>query len=67
MVKDFWYEVFKFDLAKNEPISLFTDKDLEKCLKVYRKAKLGDKSVKLGKWVHFSHIGEPMLYSSLLN
>jgi len=61
-----WYEVFK----RNEDEStetIFADADLETCVKVYRKEKIKDRSVKIDKWLDASYLDFPIPIKSILN
>ena len=61
-----WYEVFK----RNEDEStetIFADADLETCVKVYRKEKIKDRSIKIDKWLDAPYLDFPIPISSILN
>ena len=61
-----WYEVFRTnDKGKVETIHM--DLSLESCLKVYRKEKRTDKSVKMDKWIDNDFLPEAMSYKSIMN
>ena len=54
-----WYEVFR----KNDDDStetIFSNDSLEACVKVYRKEKLMDKSIKIDKWLKASYLDFPI-------
>ena len=61
-----WYEVFR----KNEDDStetIFSNVSLEACVKVYRKEKIRDKSIKVDKWLKASYLDFPIPIQSILN
>jgi hypothetical protein len=61
-----WYEVFR----KNDDDStetIFSNDSLEACVKVYRKEKLRDKSIKIDKWLRASYLEFPIPIQSILN
>jgi hypothetical protein len=61
-----WYEVFR----KNDDDStetIFSNDSLEACVKVYRKEKLMDKSIKIDKWLKASYLQFPIPIQSILN
>jgi len=61
-----WYEVFK----RNEDEStetIFADADLETCVKVYRKEKIKDRSIKIDKWLDAPYLDFPIPIGSILN
>jgi hypothetical protein len=61
-----WYEVFR----KNDDDStetIFSNDSLEACVKVYRKEKLTDKSIKIDKWLKASYLQFPIPIQSILN
>jgi len=61
-----WYEVFR----KNDDDStetIFSDISLEACIKVYRKEKIRDKSIKVDKWLKASYLDFPIPIQSILN
>ncbi len=61
-----WYEVFR----KNEDDStetIFSNVSLEACVKVYRKEKIKDKSIKVDKWLKASYLDFPIPIQSILN
>jgi len=61
-----WYEVFRRN--KDEVVeTIFVHEDLEKCVQVYRKQKLIDKSIKLDKWLDAPYLDGPMPIKSILN
>ena len=61
-----WYEVFRRN--KDEVVeTIFFHEDLEKCVQVYRKQKLIDKSIKLDKWLDAPYLDGPMPIKSILN
>jgi hypothetical protein len=45
-----WYEVFKTNEDESTE-TIFADTDLETCVKVYRKEKIKDRSIKVDKWL----------------
>ena len=61
-----WYEVFR----KNDDDStetIFSNDSLEACVKVYRKEKLMDKSIKIDKCLKASYLDFPIPIESILN
>jgi hypothetical protein len=61
-----WYEVFR----KNDDDStetIFSNVSLEACVKVYRKEKIKDKSIKVDKWLKASYLDFPIPIQSILN
>lgn len=61
-----WYEVFR----KNEDDStetIFSNISLEACIRVYRKEKIRDKSIKVDKWLKASYLDFPIPIKSILN
>jgi hypothetical protein len=61
-----WYEVFR----KNDDDStetIFSNISLEACVKVYRKEKIRDKSIKVDKWLKASYLDFPIPIQSILN
>jgi len=61
-----WYEVFR----KNDDDStetIFSNISLEACIKVYRKEKIRDKSIKVDKWLKASYLDFPIPIQSILN
>ena len=61
-----WYEVFR----KNDDDStetIFSDISLEACIKVYRKEKITDKTIKVDKWLKASYLDFPIPIQSILN
>jgi hypothetical protein len=61
-----WYEVFR----KNDDDStetIFSNISLEACVKVYRKEKIKDKSIKVDKWLKASYLDFPIPIQSILN
>jgi hypothetical protein len=61
-----WYEVFHTN-EKGEVKTLLMDLSLEPCLRLYRKKKLTDKSVKIDKWIDNDFLPKAMSYKSIMN
>ena len=61
-----WYEVFRTN-ADDSTETIFSDPCLETCVKVYRKEKIRDKSIKVDKWLDAPYLAFPISYKSILN
>ncbi len=61
-----WYEVFRTN-ADESTETIFADENLETCVKVYRKEKIKDKTIKLDKWLSAPFLEFPIPYQSILN
>lgn len=61
-----WFEVFRTNDDESTE-TIFADESLENCVKVYRKEKQKDKSVKIDKWLKASYLDYPMAIRSILN
>lgn len=61
-----WFEVFRINEDKGSE-TIFADTSLEACVKVYRKEKIKDKSVKIDKWLKASYLDFPIAIQSILN
>lgn len=61
-----WFEVFRVDEFSNSK-TIFSNENLEECVKVYRKEKIKDKSIRIDKWLHDPNFGILMPIKSILN
>ena len=61
-----WYEVFRTNDDESTE-TIFADENLETCVKVYRKEKIKDKTIKLDKWLSAPFLEFPIPYQSMLN
>jgi hypothetical protein len=61
-----WYEVFRTNEDESTE-TIFADDNLETCVKVYRKEKIKDKTIKLDKWLDAPFLDFPIPYKSILN
>ena len=61
-----WFEVFRINEDESSE-TIFADTSLEACVKVYRKEKIKDKSVKIDKWLKASYLDFPIPIQSILN
>ena len=61
-----WYEVFKTN-EETGTETIFAHEDLETCVKVYRKEKPKDRTIKVVKWLDAPYLNEPILFKSILN
>ena len=61
-----WYEVFKTN-EETGTETIFAHEDLETCVKVYRKEKTKDRTIKVVKWLDAPYLNEPILFKSILN
>ena len=61
-----WYEVFKTN-EETGTETIFAHGDLETCVKVYRKEKPKDRTIKVVKWLDAPYLNEPILFKSILN
>lgn len=61
-----WYEVFKVNEDSSSE-TIFADEDLETCVKVYRKEKIKDNSIKIDKWLDAHYLDFPIPIKSILN
>jgi hypothetical protein len=61
-----WYEVFRTNDDESTE-TIFADENLETCVKVYRKEKIKDKTIKLDKWLSAPFLEFPIPYQSILN
>jgi hypothetical protein len=61
-----WFEVFRTNEDESTE-TIFADENLELCVKVYRKEKKADKSVKIDKWLKAPYLDFPMPIKSILN
>ena len=61
-----WYEVFRTN-EDDSTETIFADADLETCVRVYRKEKIKDRSIKVDKWLDAPYLKFPMPIKSILN
>lgn len=61
-----WYEVFRTNNDESTE-TIFADENLETCVKVYRKEKINDKTIKVDKWLSAPFLDFPIPYKSILN
>jgi hypothetical protein len=61
-----WYEVFKMNEDESTE-TIFADENLETCVKVYRKEKQKDRTIKIDKWLDAPYLKFPMPIKSILN
>jgi hypothetical protein len=61
-----WFEVFRTNEDESTE-TIFADENLELCVKVYRKEKRIDKSVKVDKWLDAPYLDFPIPIKSILN
>ncbi len=61
-----WFEVFRTNEDESTE-TIFADENLELCVKVYRKEKRNDKSIKVDKWLDAPYLDFPIPIKSILN
>ena len=61
-----WFEVFRTN-EDSDTETIYSDENLENCVKVYRKEKLRDKSVKIDKWLETHYLDFPIPYRIILD
>jgi hypothetical protein len=61
-----WFEVFRTNEDESTE-TIFADESLELCVKVYRREKKRDKSVKVDKWMNAPYLDFPISFKSILN
>jgi hypothetical protein len=61
-----WYEVFRTNEDESTE-TIFADENLETCVKVYRKEKIKDKTIKVDKWLDAPFLEFPRPIQSILN
>ena len=61
-----WYEVFRTNEDESTE-TIFADENLETCVKVYRREKIKDKTIKVDKWLDAPFLEFPRPIQSILN
>lgn len=61
-----WYEVFRTNEDTGTE-TIFAHENLEPCVKVYRKEKRKDRTIKIDKWIDAPYLDFPIPIKSILN